>query len=166
MRNRRHVFWLYPALLLTLTAVSGLSPAQDASHAGLNVADMKFMRFPGMPGCSKGSVQSGDPSKGASVIVARVATGCTFPWHWHTPTETLMIVSGVARVEMQDGKPVTLRAGGFALMPSKHVHRFSCVKSCAFFVHSDTAFDIHYVDAQGQEISPDAAFKVRATAPK
>ena len=68
-------------------------------------------------------------------------------------------------MEMKDGKPVTLRAGGFALMPSKHVHRFSCVKSCTFFVHSDSAFDIHYVDGQGQEISLDEALKVTRTAP-
>ena len=165
MRKRRYFSFHYPALLLTLTAFSGVSSGQEVSHAGHNVADMKFVQFPGMPACSTGSVQSGDPSKGPSVILAKVATGCTFPWHWHTPAETLMIVSGVARVEMKDGKPVTLRAGGFALMPSKHVHRFSCVTSCAFFVHSDAAFDIHYVDGQGQEISPEEALKVTRAGP-
>ena len=68
-----------------------------------------------------------------------------------------MIVSGVARLETKDGKPLTLRAGGFALMPSRHVHRFRCTSSCVLYVYSDAAFDIHYVDGNGKEISPDTA---------
>jgi hypothetical protein len=60
---------------------------------------------------------------------------------------------------MIDGKPVVLRPGGFALMPSRHVHRFTCTKSCTLYVYSDAPFDIHYVDGQGKEISPDVALK-------
>jgi hypothetical protein len=37
-------------------------------------------------------------------------------WHWHTPNEHLMLVSGRARQE------------------------------CVMYVHSDGPFDIHYVD--------------------
>ena len=70
-----------------------------------------------------------------------------------------MIVSGVARVEEKDGKPVTLRQGGFALLSSRHVHQFRCTTACVLYVYSDVAFDIHYVDGQGKEISPDAALK-------
>ena len=105
MRKPRYVSFPYVALFFTLTTFSGISPAQDVSHAGQNMADMKFVQFPGMPACSTGSVQSGDPSKGPSVILAKVATGCTFPWHWHTPNEHLMFVSGLATVQMKDGKP-------------------------------------------------------------
>jgi len=43
------------------------------------------------------------------------------------------------------------------MMPSKHVHQFTCTSACSFFVNSDVAFDIHYVDASGQEIPPDKA---------
>ncbi len=42
-------------------------------------------------------------------------------------------------------------------MPSKHVHQFTCASACSAFVSSDAAFDIHYVDASGAEISADAA---------
>jgi hypothetical protein len=44
-------------------------------------------------------------------------------------------------------------------LPGKHVHHFTCVAACIMFVVSDAAFDIHYVDARGQEISPDDAPK-------
>jgi hypothetical protein len=78
-----------------------------------------------------------------------------------------MMVSGVARLETKDAKTLTLRAGGFAMMPSRHVHRFRCISSCVLYVYSDAAYDIHYVDGQGKEISPDDALKaVKKTAPK
>ena len=78
-----------------------------------------------------------------------------------------MLVSGVARVEAKDGKLFTLQAGGFAMMPSRHVHQFRCTSACRMYVYSDAPFDIHYVDGQGQEISPADALKaVKETAAK
>ncbi len=70
-----------------------------------------------------------------------------------------MMVKGVAHVEMKDGKPLTLESGGYALMPSRHVHQFRCEKACSLYIYSDAAFDMHYVDAQGNEISAEDALK-------
>jgi len=70
-----------------------------------------------------------------------------------------MMVSGVARVEMKDGTPLTLRAGGFTMLPSRHVHQFRCEQDCLLYIYSDVAFDIHYVNGQGTEISPADALK-------
>jgi quercetin dioxygenase-like cupin family protein len=152
------------SLSLAVSA-SAQEPHAVGQSAGRNMAEMKFVTVPGLPTCSPGSVQSGDPTKGPSIILAKVAAGCSIPWHWHTPNEHLMIVSGVARVEMKDGKPLTLRAGGFAMMPSRHVHQFRCDRSCVLYIYSDVAFDIHYVDGKGKEISPGEALKaVKETA--
>ena len=116
----------------------------------------------GMPSCVTMAVESGDPSKGPSVIVFKGTAGCRIPWHWHTPTEHVMIVSGSAKVEMKDGNhTATLTAGGYAMMPAKHVHQFTCATACSAFVSSDGAFDIHYVDAGGKEIPPDKALAVK-----
>lgn len=123
------------------------------------MAETKFEMVPGLPACTLGAVQSGDPAKGPSIVLARMATGCTIPWHWHTPNENLMMVSGVGRVDMKDGEPLTLRSGGFAAMPSGHVHQFHCDSSCILFVYSDSAFDIHYVNEDGKEIPPLEALK-------
>jgi hypothetical protein len=60
---------------------------------------------------------------------------------------------------MKDGGSVILRAGGFSQMPSRHVHQFSCAKGCMLYVFSDAAFDMHYVNGEGKEISPDEALK-------
>jgi quercetin dioxygenase-like cupin family protein len=156
--NHRYTI-LALALLLSMACLA--SGQETAVHpAAQNVAEMKFGPVPGFPTCASGSVQNGDPTKGPSIILGKLEAGCSIPWHWHTPSEHLMMVTGTARAETKDGKPFTLRAGGFALMPSHHVHQFRCTTACTLYVYSDTAFDIHYVDAKGSEISPGDALKV------
>jgi quercetin dioxygenase-like cupin family protein len=122
-----------------------------------NLSENKLGPTPGLPSCVSSAVESGDPTKGPSVIVFKATAGCSIKWHWHTPTEHVMIVSGSAKVEMKGGNTTTLRPGGYAMMPSKHVHQFTCPTACTAFVSSDAAFDIHYVDANGKEIPPETA---------
>jgi quercetin dioxygenase-like cupin family protein len=159
MRNPMRFCLAIAALAMLGGAAFVRGQAADEHAVGRNVSEIQFSAFPGMPGCSPGSVQSGDPAKGPSIILAKANTGCTVPWHWHTPNEHLMVVNGTARVEMKSEKPITLRAGGYAMLPAKHAHQFVCTSSCLFYVHSDGPFDIHYVNSQGNEISPDEALK-------
>ena len=160
------------ALVLVAPLTSALPPVsrgqEAASHPkARNIAEIKFEPVPGMPTCAPGAVLSGDPSKGASIIVGKLPAGCLVPWHYHTPNEQLMMISGVARLDAKDGEPVISRAGGFALMPSHHVHQFRCTTACSLFVHSDAAYDIRYVDAEGKEIPADDALNVvQKTKPK
>ncbi|HZO52046.1 MAG TPA: cupin domain-containing protein [Bryobacteraceae bacterium] len=121
------------------------------------LSENKLGPIPGMPACVVSAVENGDPSKGPSTIVFKASAGCKIPWHWHTPMEQVMIVSGSAKVEMKGGSTAVLGPGGYARMPSKHVHQFTCTSACTAFVNSDGVFDIHYVDAAGKEIPPDKA---------
>ena len=147
----------FPVIAIML--IASYANAQEMSHGG-NSADRKLTTIPPLPTCARGAVMSGDPSKGGSIIFASIAAGCIIPWHWHTPTEQVMISSGVARLDVKDQKSMTLRAGGYAIMPSKHIHQFRCnTGPCQIFVSSDAAFDLHYVNAKGDEITPDAANK-------
>src|SRR5881398_1359669 len=130
-----------------------------AMAPGQNMDQMKFIQFPGLPTCSSGAVQNGDPAHGSSIILLKVSGGCSVPWHWHTPNEHLMLVTGEGVAEMKGGKSLTLQQGGYAMMAASQVHQFRCTKSCMLYLYSDGAFDLHYVDAQGKEISPDAALK-------
>ena len=133
--------------------------AAQADDMGVlrKLSENKLSPMAGLPSCITMAVESGDTSKGSSVIVFKGTSGCPIPWHWHTPTEHVMLVSGSAKVEMKGGSSAILGPGGYAMMPSKHVHQFSCTSACTAFVTSDTAFDIHYVDADGKEIPPDVA---------
>jgi quercetin dioxygenase-like cupin family protein len=147
---------LLPAIVLCLPAAS---PATDAgaAKAVVNTAEMVFQPTPGLPDCAANAVLSGDPTKGPSILLGRIESSCVVPWHWHTPNENLMLVSGIAELTMRGGKPERLQAGGFARMPGRHVHQFRCVEACLMYVYSDGAFDIHYVDEQGAEIPADRA---------
>jgi quercetin dioxygenase-like cupin family protein len=164
MSHRVHRLFLLLSIGLTVS-VSAQGQEMAGGSSGRNVSEMKFTTIPPLPTCATGSVQSGDPANGTSVILAKMKTGCVVPWHWHTPNEHVMLVSGVGRMEMKGGKTLTMRAGAFALMASKQIHQFTCVRSCQLYVHSDAAFDIHYTNANGDEITPAEAMKaVKQTA--
>lgn len=158
-----HTSKICSAIVSVLALMVAWSPsagaADPASGSGRNTAEMKFVTFPGLPTCTHGSVQNGDPGKGPSILYAKTTGKCVIPWHWHTPNEHLMIVTGSPYVEMKDGKPLTLHAGAFVMMPSHHVHQLRCNASCSFYVYSDGAFDLHYVDGKGTEIAPADALK-------
>ena len=159
MSTRNRLLWtafcLTGILFMATVAQAQEMPAQP----GTNMAAMKFVNIPPLPTCARAAVASGDPTKGPSIILAKATAGCIIPWHWHTPNEHVMIVSGAATLQMKDAKAISLQAGAFALMPSHHVHQFRCLRACALYIYSDTAFDIHYVDKQGNEITPADATK-------
>lgn len=143
-----------------VTCLFAIAAHAEETSVMRKMSENKFAAMPGIPACVTVAVESGDPGKGPSVILFKAKAGCVIPWHWHTPTETVMMVSGSATIEMQDKSgQATLGPGGFAMLPSKHVHRFICKSACTAFVSSDAAFDIHYVDSTGKEIPPETALK-------
>src|SRR5258708_10418148 len=94
--------------------------AEDAGKAMYAAsATDKFVNLPGLPTCMKASVLSGDPTKGAFLLLVKTATGCVIPWHWHTITETLMFVSGQCKGETKDGTRVMLHPGDYLNLPGK-----------------------------------------------
>jgi len=131
--------------------------AQDAAVVR-KMSENKFTPVEGLPSCVTQAVQSGDPSKGAAVILFKAKAGCVIPWHWHTPTERIMVVAGSAKLQLKDSASTgVLGPGSYALLPTKNVHQFTCSSACTAFVTSDAAFDIHYVDASGKEIPAETA---------
>src|SRR5438094_3283932 len=139
------------ALLLAVTASAQDQPKFESS------AKMTLQNLPGLPDCVKAAATNGDPTKEAAALYAKSVAACKIPTHWHTANEQLMIVSGTARIEHQGGQPEMVQKGGYVFMPSKHQHSFACPGPCEFYVVTDGAFDIHYVDASGNEIPPEQA---------
>jgi len=164
--RRRGVFLMLLAVFAGGVGASTRVRAQESSEAAVvkNPAPTDFVKIPGAPDCITAAVQRGDPSKGPSTMLLKATAGCAVPWHLHTPNEQLMMVTGVGQVHMKGEKAVALRPGGYGFAPSHHVHRFSCSGPCVAYLHSDGAFDIHYVDETGKEISLDQALKVKTPA--
>lgn len=117
-------------------------------------------------GCSVAGIESGDPTKGPSIIVEKFAPGYAIPWHWHTPNEHVMMVSGIFRFEIQNEASVQIDPGDFVLIPSHHASQTPCLgpDPCVDFLYTDAAADIHFVDETGAEISSEQAQKNYAKA--
>jgi mannose-6-phosphate isomerase-like protein (cupin superfamily) len=158
------------ALLITLGVVAAVGKpvpthADDTAQIiTLNPATLKFTPIPDMPGCASAGILRGDPRRGPAWVFLKLGSGCRVPWHWHTANETLLVISGRGTVAMKDGPPLQFAPGAYASLPSHHVHQTSCSRACLLFNSADAAFDIHYVDASGKEISPDEAMKPSAKA--
>jgi quercetin dioxygenase-like cupin family protein len=154
------------AVVLLSFLAAPLVAQQAASDTPIvrNTKPAQFQKIPNLPACLTVAVQRGDPSQGPSILLVKGTAGCHAPWHFHSPNEQLMMVSGTGRVEMKGDHAVNLHSGGFAYAPVKHVHQFTCVGGpCSFFLHSDGPFDIHYVDASGAEIPADQALSKHKT---
>jgi len=148
---------------LSLVAFTSRVKAQDSAEKPIvgPAAAAKFGPVPNVPPCFTIAVERGDPTSGPSVILAKFAPGCVAPFHWHTPSETAMMVSGALELQMKDDKPMIAHHGDYVYLPSHHIHRATCkgAAPCLVFLTSDAAFDIHWVDADGKEIPLEAAMK-------
>src|SRR2546428_2059609 len=114
------VGFFFLTLLFTTAAGQG-----DDKPIVQNAAPGRFQKIPNLPDCITAAVERGDPTKSASVLIVKGASGCRAPWHFHTPNEQLMMISGVGRVEMKGEQAVSLRTGGVAFSPGKKVASFT-----------------------------------------
>ncbi len=150
-------------LLLLMSGLSAPLLAQNAEQMPYAAAaSSKFMTLPVLPACMSLSAQHGDPMKGPAVLLVKFTSGCVVPWHWHTSNENLMMVSGKAKAEMKPSGAHMMSAGDYIFLAGKQTHQFTCISSCVVFDVIDGAFDIHYVDAAGKELTPEEALKPMA----
>ena len=134
------------ALMALLVAVAGSSGGQEQiSKRGIvtPLASANLV-FDGEPACLKVARENGDPDKGASTFLLEAPSGCVVPAHYHTAEEQLMVVQGDVLTGMDGMAEATLGPGGFAMMPSKAMHWFTCKSknTCLMFVTFDRTYDI------------------------
>ena len=136
------------SLLLSLVFLPLFAPAQMASSAAAKSGVVKALsdvRFEGDDTkCLRSATENGDPDTGPSTLILKAAPDCKVPWHYHTAEEQLIIVKGYVSTGMQGMKDTVLGPGGFAMMPSKAPHWFTCTakEECLMFVTFDRAYDI------------------------
>jgi quercetin dioxygenase-like cupin family protein len=121
----------------------------------------KFVNVPFLPKCMAISIKQGNPMKGPFVTLARIATGCVIPWHWHTADVQLFFVSGTGTHELQAGHVVApVRAGDFFYLPARSIHTFRCTSTCLVYNLSDRPDIIQWVDRSGNNIPQAKAFEL------
>jgi quercetin dioxygenase-like cupin family protein len=140
-------------------AAASASEAHTAGVTILKPEDAKYQAVAIAPACNTLVGMRGDPTKEAATFLTRMTGGCVVPWHWHKATEEVVMLKGTAVAQMKDGKPVTLTAGAYTQLPSRHVHRFRCSSKepCFMYVVSDAPFGITYVAADGTTLQPSDA---------
>ncbi|MGD0435604.1 MAG: cupin domain-containing protein [Bryobacteraceae bacterium] len=134
-------------LVLALTAVAGLASAQSMDKgAARPLAQVKFAQDDDVK-CLASALENGDPGKGASTFILKAPPNCVVPWHYHTAEEQLIVVQGTVLTEMEGMSARALAPGGFAMMPGKAKHQFSCQSKspCILFVMFDRTYDIFWV---------------------
>jgi hypothetical protein len=147
-------------MLVTAAAVGKSVPIHaEEQMITLDPQALKFIAIPNMPACATAAILRGNPRWGPAWVLLRLAAGCKVPWHWHTANETLLVISGRGSVTAKDGRPLQFTPGAFASLPNHHAHHASCTRTCLLFNTADAAFDIHYVGANGEEISAEEALR-------
>jgi quercetin dioxygenase-like cupin family protein len=144
---RRSVFLLIP--LAMILAIAVISQGQGA-HAGV-VTPLSAAKlvFDGEPECLKVARETGDPDTGPSTFLLEAAPGCLTPAHYHTAVEQFFVVRGDVLTGMDGMSDQVLGPGGFAMMPSKAMHWFTCKSQspCLMFVTFDRKYDIVWAKA-------------------
>ena len=147
--------WLGAAAAsLALSAAAGAIAQRPTGILLQRPANAKFISVPGVPACTTIAPLHGDMGKGPATLMVRMKAGCMVPYHWHTPSEELVVLQGAPLAQMRGERPIMLQVGSYSQLPSHHVHRFRCTSKsdCLIFLVADAAFDIHFVDDSGKEI--------------
>ena len=80
--------------------------------------DVKFEHLPFLPDCLMIHSEHGDPATGPSHILSRMTPGCVIPWHWHSPNEYMLIVSGAYENQPRGEAAFIMHSGDYRLITS------------------------------------------------
>jgi quercetin dioxygenase-like cupin family protein len=132
------------ALMALPVAASSRGQEQISARGIVTPLASANLVFDGEPACLRVARENGDPDKGASTFLLEAPSGCVVPAHYHTAEEQLMVVQGDVLTGMDGMAEATLGPGGFAMMPSKAMHWFTCKSknTCLMFVTFDRPYDI------------------------
>ena len=139
------------AILVALLGVpvSGASEPATADQMKGEVKPLNAVQFAPDDDvkCLQSALETGDSTKGPSTFILKAPPGCVVRWHFHSAQEQAIVVRGKVKMEMDAHAPVTLEAGGFAMMPGRMAHQFSCVgrTPCLITVVFDRPYDIVWV---------------------
>jgi len=131
--------------LACLSLLFGLTLAAQAPKTGIvrQLTDVHFPPGDG-PDCLQFVLENGDLKTGPTTAIMKATPKCVVPPHYHTAEEQLIIVKGNVSTGMEGMADTVLGPGGFAMMPSKAPHWFTCTAKaeCLMFVTFDRAYDI------------------------
>jgi quercetin dioxygenase-like cupin family protein len=144
-RSARTTGLCFAFLCLLLAVTLSAQAPKSGGKSGI-VRQLSEIRFPpgDGPECLQFVLENGDLKTGPTTAIMKAAPKCVVPPHYHTAEEQLLIVKGNVSTGMEGMQDTVLGPGGFAMMPSKQPHWFTCTakQECLMFVTFDRAYDI------------------------
>ena len=147
-----------PTTLCALAAATALAPplaaAQEVRH-GVTPLVLQWEAAdwgpptdrPGFPAGLRNAPIATDPVTGGPTYLARFPAGSEFAMHWHTFTETVVVLEGAVDIVM-DGTRHTATAGSYAIIPGKAHHAWYTHEGgdVVLLARRDGPPDFHFVD--------------------
>lgn len=148
------------SILTVVLAAAVLSPlafgenGRSDSPTPIPAADLRWIDLDpaGAPGVQLAPLW-GDPGKEAFGALFRLPAGFAAPLHTHTHDMKLVIVSGTYLQAEEGEAEFRLGPGSYLLQPGgayRHTTGCDAAADCIFFVESDGAFDLHFVEPAAQ----------------
>jgi quercetin dioxygenase-like cupin family protein len=142
MRNTLGIF----CISLVVVGIQSCCPESLSSKKGIAnpVSRVKFEQSDAVK-CLMEAVEVGGAT-GPSTLILKASPNCDVPWHYHQAVEQLIVINGPVLAEMDGMEAEILEAGGFAMMPSRRVHQFTChsPRECSIIVSFDRTYDVHW----------------------
>jgi quercetin dioxygenase-like cupin family protein len=138
------IFFAFAPFLILFVALVAPISAQAPQHGVVTPLASAKLSSDGDPACLSSALENGDPDKGASTFLLQATPGCVVPAHYHTAEEQLFVVRGDVLTGMDGMSEKILGPAGFARMPGKVMHWFTCESKspCLMFVTFDRTYDI------------------------
>ena len=101
---------------------------------------------PGFPAGIRNAPISTDPVTGAPTYLARFPAGSQFDLHWHTHTETVVVLQGTVDIVL-DGQRYTATEGSYIIIPGKAHHEWHVPNTgdVVLLARRDGPADFHFV---------------------
>jgi len=155
--NRGEVVTRYGCIAVTVLLATLLGGAVAVAQAPttleplvLNWRDADWgppTNNPGFPQGLRNAPIAVDPETGGPTYLARFPAGSRFAMHWHTYTETLMVLEGAVQVTI-DGREYTATAGSYVILPARAHHAYVVPEDAdvVLLARRDGPADFHFVD--------------------
>ncbi len=140
-------------IALSALTLATLVAAQDAATQEplvMNWQDAEWgppSNQPRFPAGLQNAPVATDPATGGPTYLARFPAGSEFEMHWHTHTETVMILEGSVFIIM-DGERYDVTAGSYIIIPGEVHHTWIVPPEgdVVLLARRDGPADFHFVD--------------------
>ena len=152
---------LFVLMLVPRAASLGQDARPPARHPAFEIdfANVKWTKFPGVEETTvRISILYVDSISGATQMLFRIPPNATSPCHWHTASESNMVVQGsVVMRHAGATNASTLGVGGFSFVPKSMPHQLITGPTLTIiFSALDGRFDFHAVGDDQCRASGDA----------